>query len=71
MGPEKAPIRPEKARFSRKDFCPIFSENLGLKPGGATGSSSSVKHVTFPKDTRPEVIGRPAREHKRERKATE
>ena len=32
MRPEKAPIRPEKARFSRKDFCPIFSENLGLKP---------------------------------------
>ena len=32
MVPEKAPIRPEKARFSRKDFCPIFSENLGLKP---------------------------------------
>ena len=31
MGPEKAPIRPEKARFSRKDFYPIFSENLGLK----------------------------------------
>ena len=32
MGPEKAPIRPEKARFSRKDFCPIFSEILGLTP---------------------------------------
>ena len=27
-----APICPEKARFSRKDFPPIFSENLGLKP---------------------------------------
>ena len=25
-------ISPEKARFSRKDFCPIFSENLRLKP---------------------------------------
>ena len=31
-GPEKAPICPEKARFSRKDLPPIFSENLGLKP---------------------------------------
>ena len=31
MGPEKASIRPEKARFSGKDFCSIFSENLGLK----------------------------------------
>ena len=31
-GPEKAPISPEKARFPRKDFPPIFSENLGLKP---------------------------------------
>ena len=30
-GPEKAPISPEKARFPRKDFPPIFSENLGLK----------------------------------------
>ena len=30
--PEMAPIWPEKARFSRKDFPPIFSENLGLKP---------------------------------------
>ena len=30
--PEMAPICPEKARFSRKDFPPIFSENLGLKP---------------------------------------
>ena len=28
----KAPIRPEKARFSRKDFCPIFSQNLRLRP---------------------------------------
>ena len=25
-------ISPEKARFPRKDFPPIFSENLGLKP---------------------------------------
>ena len=25
-------ISPEKARFSRKDFCPIFSENLRLEP---------------------------------------
>ena len=32
IGPEKAPICPEKARFSRKDFPPIFSENLGLSP---------------------------------------
>ena len=39
IGPEKAPtspemagVCPEKARFSRKDFPPIFSENLGLKP---------------------------------------
>ena len=32
IGPEKALICPEKARFSRKDFPPIFSENLGLKP---------------------------------------
>ena len=32
MGPEKVPICPEKARFRRKDFPPIFSENLGLKP---------------------------------------
>ena len=31
-GPEKAPTSPEKARFPRKDFPPIFSENLGLKP---------------------------------------
>ena len=30
--PEMAPICPEKARFSRKDFPPILSENLGLKP---------------------------------------
>ena len=30
--PEMAPICPEKARFSGKDFPPIFSENLGLKP---------------------------------------
>ena len=30
--PEMAPICPEKARFSRKDVPPIFSENLGLKP---------------------------------------
>ena len=29
---EKALIRPEKARFSRKDFCPVFSENLRRKP---------------------------------------
>ena len=32
MGPEKDPISPEKARFPRKDFPPIFSENLGLEP---------------------------------------
>ena len=32
IGAEKAPICPEKARFPRKDFPPIFSENLGLKP---------------------------------------
>ena len=32
IGPEKVPICPEKARFRRKDFPPIFSENLGLKP---------------------------------------
>ena len=32
IGPEKDPISPEKARFPRKDFPPIFSENLGLKP---------------------------------------
>ena len=40
IGPEKAPdrpakkdpISPEKARFPREDFPPIFSENLGLKP---------------------------------------
>ena len=39
IGPEKAPtshemapICPEKARFTRKDFPPIFSDNLGLKP---------------------------------------
>ena len=32
IGPEKVPICPEKARFCRKDFPPIFSENLGLKP---------------------------------------
>ena len=31
-GPEKVPISPEKARFPWKDFPPIFSENLGLKP---------------------------------------
>ena len=31
-GPEKAPIWPEKARLSRKELPPIFSENLGLKP---------------------------------------
>ena len=30
--PEMAPICPEKARFSRKDFPPILSESLGLKP---------------------------------------
>ena len=28
----KRPICPEKARFRREDFPPIFSENLGLKP---------------------------------------
>ena len=47
IGPEKAPICPEKARFSRKDFPPIFSENLGLNPnferssqkGGSAGGS--------------------------------
>ena len=27
--PERAPICPERARFSGKDFPPIFSENLG------------------------------------------
>ena len=32
IGPEKVPICPEKARFRRKDFPPIFSENLGPKP---------------------------------------
>ena len=32
VGPEKAPSCPEKARFPRKDFPLIFSENLGLKP---------------------------------------
>ena len=32
IGPEKVPICPEKARFRRKDFPQIFSENLGLKP---------------------------------------
>ena len=32
VGPEKVPICPEKARFRRKDFPPIFSESLGLKP---------------------------------------
>ena len=32
IGPEKVPICPEKARFRGKDFPPIFSENLGLKP---------------------------------------
>ena len=32
IGPEKAPICHEKARFPRRDFPPIFSENLGLKP---------------------------------------
>ena len=32
IGPEKVPIWTEKARFRRKDFHPIFSENLGLKP---------------------------------------
>ena len=32
IGPEKVPICPEKAQFRRKDFPPIFSENLGLKP---------------------------------------
>ena len=28
----KGANRAKKARFSRKDFPPIFSENLGLKP---------------------------------------
>ena len=32
IAPEEVPICPEKARFCRKDFPPIFSENLGLKP---------------------------------------
>ena len=32
IGPEKVPICPKKARFRRKDFPPILSENLGLKP---------------------------------------
>ena len=32
VGPEKAPTCPENARFARKDFPPIFAENLGLKP---------------------------------------
>ena len=32
MGSEKVPICPEKARFPGKDFPPIFSEYLGLKP---------------------------------------
>ena len=32
IGAEKVPICPEKARLRRKDFPPIFSENLGLKP---------------------------------------
>ena len=32
IGPEKAPIGPEKARFASKDFPLPFSENLGLKP---------------------------------------
>ena len=32
IGPEKSLIYPEKDRFPRKDFPPIFSENLGLEP---------------------------------------
>ena len=36
IGPEKAPTSPEMAPIhpekARKDFPPIFSENLGLKP---------------------------------------
>ena len=30
IGPEKAPICPENFRFPRKDFLPIFSENIGV-----------------------------------------
>ena len=45
-GPEKAPISPEKARFPRKDFPPIFSENLGLKPPFFT--RNSLKMSFFP-----------------------
>ena len=32
VGPGKTPISPDQARFSRKDFPPIFSENWGLSP---------------------------------------
>ena len=32
IGPENSPTRLEKALFFRKDFSPVFSENLGLKP---------------------------------------
>ena len=45
---ETAPIRPEKALFSRKDFCPIFSENLGLKPAFVS------PHLDFPQSQVPD-----------------
>ena len=46
-GPEKAPISPEKARFPRKDFPPIFSENLGLKSRVRKGAGGINCHNFF------------------------
>ena len=45
IGPEKVPICPEKARFRRKDFPPIFSENLGLKPPFVSPPLDFPNHV--------------------------
>ena len=69
IGPEKAPI-PKKARFSRAEFPPICSENLGLKaeapvcepPFGFSkclqthlSSASLLSDLSCSKDLRPSV----------------
>ena len=57
IGPEKVPICPEKARFRRKDFPPIFSENLGLKPPFAS------PRLDFPNPSLPVLFVSNARQH--------
>ena len=56
IGPEKVPICPEKARFRRKEFPPIFSENLGLKPNCEPPFRFS-QHDLFQPQVRPSFLG--------------